>query len=163
METEQALITPGGWMKRFKIGDRKCESHHLELHHIPPGRLADLQSDGWSLELLTPDRKTTQVVLSRLSHIRHQWPKLVNSLLLTFVMSPWIWVTPGRGAIACRSTATIFTCSACSFCPPSSFRLRTWLQLPGAAHRSTALFTPDRHQSIIKEKDGFQTILWELT
>ena len=27
----------------------------------------------------------------------------------SLVMSPWSWVTPGRGAIACRSTATILT------------------------------------------------------
>lgn len=39
--------------------------------------------------------------------------------VLTFVMSPWICVTPGSGAMACRSTATIFTSS-----PPSPFSSR---------------------------------------
>lgn len=34
-------------------------------------------------------------------------------------MSPWIWVTPGRGAMACRSTATIFTSSPFSSRPLS--------------------------------------------
>ena len=29
-------------------------------------------------------------------------------------MSPWSWVTPGSGAMACRSTATIFTSSRSS-------------------------------------------------
>lgn len=68
--------------------------------------------------------------------------KMLIVHFLTFVMSPWIWVTPGRGAMACRSTATIFTSCGCSSW--LSFRLRTWLQLPGAAHRSTALFTPEK-------------------
>lgn len=129
--------------------------------------------------------------------------------VFTFVMSPWICVTPGSGAMACRSTATIFTssppspfspfssrplsaktnqgiikkvefkCRAAQICylvvmnfnscvvtlldvfypvdyiyvhlkkqkkQNLSFRLRTWLQLPGAAQRSTALFTPVREK-----------------
>ena len=32
----------------------------------------------------------------------------------SLVMSPCIWMTPGRGAMACRSTATIFTSSLSS-------------------------------------------------
>lgn len=71
----------------------------------------------------------------------------------TFVMSPWIWVTPGRGAMACRSTATILASSAC--CSWRSFRLRTWLQLPGAAHRSTTLLTPETQQQLLKQHDSY--------
>ena len=58
-------------------------------------------------------------------------------------MSPWIWITPGMGAMACRSTATIFTSSADfpSALLGRNLRDRTWLQLPGAAHRSTTFFT----------------------
>lgn len=44
------------------------------------------------------------------------WLK-VTYMISTFVMSPWIWVTPGRGAMACRSTATIFTSSPFSSRP----------------------------------------------
>lgn len=37
-----------------------------------------------------------------------------KTITVTLVMSPWICVTPGKGAIACRSTATIFTSSLLS-------------------------------------------------
>ena len=51
--------------------------------------------------------------------------------------------TPSMGAMGCRSTATMRTpASGSSLCGRYSRRLSTWLQLPGAAQRSTALRTP---------------------
>ena len=38
----------------------------------------------------------------------------LNKRVLTLVMSPCICITPGRGAMACKSTATILTLSLSS-------------------------------------------------
>lgn len=107
---------------------------------------------------------------------------IIFSAVLTLVISPWIWMTPSSGAMACRSTATIFgglnDFSSFSFFSFSAFQCslfghenliiiandllnivdslrsyivshlrrldNTWLQLPGAAQRSTAFVTPEK-------------------
>ena len=53
-------------------------------------------------------------------------------------------ITPSMGAMGWRSTATILGSSfePAAFAGRYNLRLKTWLQLPGAAHRSTAFLTP---------------------
>lgn len=46
METEEDALTAANHMKRFQKVGRVKVCHHLELHHKPPGQLADPRSDG---------------------------------------------------------------------------------------------------------------------
>jgi hypothetical protein len=74
------------------------------------------------------------------------YPLNASSILVKvspFVISPTMWYTLSIGAVYCKSTDTIrlpnYSCTdleSKSPCSPSFF-LQTWLQLPGAPHRST--------------------------
>lgn len=63
------------------------------------------------------------------------------STVCFFVMSPYKSTTLSIGAISCRSTDTILTVSEGNNFFSSNFFEITWLQLPGAAHKSIALST----------------------
>ena len=79
-----------------------------ELRHTQPGQPGRRRNGPRSKHVT--DKITTYYTIVRVSTARTFTLLAVASL----VMSPWSWVTPGSGAMACRSTATIFTSSRSS-------------------------------------------------
>lgn len=79
------------------------------------------------------------------------------------VISPCSCRMPSMGAMGCKSTDTRQGggCTPCCMAGRYRLRLSTWLQDPGAAHRSTACVTPSKipyASSICGLEEGSQVV-----
>mmetsp|Transcript_17390 Transcript_17390/g.49785 ORF Transcript_17390/g.49785 Transcript_17390/m.49785 type:complete len:214 (+) Transcript_17390:552-1193(+) len=139
----------------------------LATKHPPSWRTCEVMlmalssSWPWTYSSMSCSPVTSGAPSQMTSSARWPWKCLMMLWAVSrLVMSPWMQCTPGRGAMGCRSTATIFTSSSSSpspllssslFCccwssPLLSSSSSAWINRsastcdhePGAAQRSTA-------------------------